>query len=271
MSTRLVWRLSLIHIFGTNAREGRGLQQLQEAVSLVADGRLPTDPLRIRYSRPLEEAAALLEPAVREIVPADLESRWVSLRLLDGESSLYHSLNRFLYTDLNQNETLTAKIDEARALLEKESGGKTAADLVVTAIFDTAETIAQQVTSRAAGRIRQWDRRLDRLFTSKTFGIPVMLVLLGVVFWITLAGANYPSQLLAEAFFWLEGRLSDIFTAAGLPPWLHGALISGVYRTLAWVISVMLPPMAIFFPLFTFLEDLGYLPRVAFNLSLIHI
>lgn len=260
-------RLLGVPVVGTNAREGRGLQQLQEAVSLVADGRLPTDPLRIRYSRPLEEAAALLEPAVCEIVPADLESRWLSLRLLDGESSLYHSLNRFLYTDLNQNETLTAKIEEARALLEKESGGKTAADLVVTAIFDTAETIAQQVTSRAAGRIRQWDRRLDRLFTSKTFGIPVMLVLLGVVFWITLAGANYPSQLLAEAFFWLEGRLSDIFTAAGLPPWLHGALISGVYRTLAWVISVMLPPMAIFFPLFTFLEDLGYLPRVAFNLD----
>lgn len=94
-----------------------------------------------------------------------------------------------------------------------------------------------------------------------------MLALLGAVFWITLAGANYPSQLLAEALFRLEERLGALFAAAGAPAWLEGVLLSGSYRTLAWVVSVMLPPMAIFFPLFTYLEDLGYLPRVAFNLD----
>lgn len=260
-------RLLGVPVVGTNARDGRGLRQLQEAVCRVAAGKMSAEPLRIGYSRPLEEAAAQLEPAVRKIVPSELDSRWVALRLLDGESSLYSSLNRYLKIDLQKNEALTANIDSARALLEKESGGKTAADLVVTAIFETAEKIAQQVTSKTDGRTRQWDRRLDRLLTSKTFGIPVMLALLGVVFWITLAGANYPSQLLAEAFFWLEERLSALFAAAGAPAWLEGALVSGIYRTLAWVVSVMLPPMAIFFPLFTFLEDLGYLPRVAFNLD----
>ena len=177
--------------------------------------------------------------------------------------TLDRSLNRFLNIYLPQNEMLTVKIAEAKALLKKESGGKTASDLIVTAIFETAENIARRVTAAAVDQARQWDRRLDRLLTSKGFGIPVMLALLGVLFWITITGANYPSQLLATALFWIEGRLSNIILATGAPPWLHGALVTGVYRTLAWVVSVMLPPMAIFFPLFTFLEDLG--------LSLIHI
>lgn len=88
-----------------------------------------------------------------------------------------------------------------------------------------------------------------------------------MVFWITLIGANYPSKVLADVLFWGQDRLTDFFLWLGTPPWVHGALVLGVYRVLAWVVSVMLPPMAIFFPLFTLLEDFGYLPRVAFNLD----
>ena len=87
------------------------------------------------------------------------------------------------------------------------------------------------------------------------------------MFYLTIAGANVPSALLADALFALQDVLSGLCAAIGMPAWLHGALVLGVYRTLAWVVSVMLPPMAIFFPLFTLLEDLGYLPRVAFNLD----
>lgn len=94
-----------------------------------------------------------------------------------------------------------------------------------------------------------------------------MLLLLCVIFYITITGANYPSQLLSQGLFWVQDRLTDFFVWANAPEWLHGALVLGVYRVLAWVVSVMLPPMAIFFPLFTLLEDLGYLPRVAFNLD----
>ena len=94
-----------------------------------------------------------------------------------------------------------------------------------------------------------------------------MLALLAAVFWITITGANYPSELLSRGLFWVQDRLTDLFVYLHAPAWLHGALVLGVYRVLAWVVSVMLPPMAIFFPLFTLLEDLGYLPRVAFNLD----
>ena len=111
------------------------------------------------------------------------------------------------------------------------------------------------------------DRRLDRIFTSRWSGYPVMIGLLAVVFWLTITGANYPSQLLSEGLFWVQDRLTELFQYLHAPDWLHGALILGVYRVLAWVVSVMLPPMAIFFPLFTLLEDAGYLPRIAYNLD----
>ena len=94
-----------------------------------------------------------------------------------------------------------------------------------------------------------------------------MLLLLFFVFWLTITGANYPSALLANALFWVQERLSDLFCLLHAPKWLHDCLVLGVWRVLAWVVSVMLPPMAIFFPLFTLLEDFGYLPRVAFNLD----
>lgn len=94
-----------------------------------------------------------------------------------------------------------------------------------------------------------------------------MLALLAVIFWLTITGANYPSGLLTNLLFGIEDKLTDIFVSLNVPGWIHGALLTGTYRTLAWVVSVMLPPMAIFFPLFTLLEDLGYLPRVAFNLD----
>ena len=112
-----------------------------------------------------------------------------------------------------------------------------------------------------------WDQRIDRLVTSPIFGLPLMLFILAVVFWLTIAGANVPSAMLASMLFWVEDQAAAMFDTIGAPWWLTGFVWHGVFRGLAWVISVMLPPMAIFFPLFTILEDLGYLPRVAFNLD----
>ena len=120
---------------------------------------------------------------------------------------------------------------------------------------------AQVVRGERADRLRR-QRRLDRLLTSKSTGIPLMLLLFGLVVWLTVAGANGPSALLTALF----ARLGEVLEGwlAPAPVWLSGILLDGVYRVTAWVVAVMLPPMAIFFPLFTLLEDLGYLPRVAF-------
>lgn len=140
-------------------------------------------------------------------------------------------------------------------------------DEIVSAIYRQAEVIAANVVRQHPSRGQGSDDRIDSVLTSRTLAYPLMLLLLAAVFWITVSGANYPSSVLAGILFHMEGWLTRLFTWLGSPQWLHGVLVLGVYRTLAWVVSVMLPPMAIFFPIFTFLEDLGYLPRVAFNLD----
>lgn len=147
----------------------------------------------------------------------------------------------------------------------KNQCGDTFRDRIVETIYKRAEEISNNVVTN--NKKTDFDKKFDDILTSKAFGIPLMLVLLGIVFWLTITGANYPSELIAKFLFWGEDRLTELFTSINSPAWLHGVLVLGLYRTLAWVISVMLPPMAIFFPLFTLLEDLGYLPRVAYNLD----
>ncbi len=135
------------------------------------------------------------------------------------------------------------------------------------AFISQAEKIAAEVVRSSGQNRRGRDRRLDRLFTSPATAIPLMLLFLLGIFWLTICGANYPSSLLSSLLFGIEAKLLDLAQAAGAPAWLSGLLIQGMYRVLAWVVSVMLPPMAIFFPLFTLLEDFGYLPRIAYNLD----
>lgn len=139
-------------------------------------------------------------------------------------------------------------------------------DKIVADIYANAEAIAAGTITKPPAA-KSWDARIDDILTSRMFGYPIMLALLGAIFWITIEGANVFSEMLATALFGLQDVISGWFHAANAPEWLHGVLVLGLYRGLAWVVSVMLPPMAIFFPLFTLLEDLGYLPRVAFNMD----
>lgn len=142
----------------------------------------------------------------------------------------------------------------------------TITDRIVTSLYERAERVTRSCVTRH-GRDRDVTPALDAVLTSRLTGFPAMLLTLGLVLWVTVVGANYPSQVLAGLLFGLEDRLSALAAAVGAPAWLHGVLVLGAYRGLAWVVSVMLPPMAIFFPCFTLAEDLGYLPRVAFNLD----
>jgi len=125
-----------------------------------------------------------------------------------------------------------------------------------------AERYAVQVVRGEEAQRKRRQQRLDRLLTSKSTGVPLMLLLFGLVVWLTVAGANVPSAMLTALFARIGAALESWLS--GAPAWLSGVLLDGVYRVTAWVVAVMLPPMAIFFPLFTLLEDLGYLPRVAF-------
>ncbi|RMF58244.1 MAG: ferrous iron transporter B [Calditrichaeota bacterium] len=147
--------------------------------------------------------------------------------------------------------------------------GENLHDSVMDAIYQDAAGIARRVVTVSGEKPRfDWERTLDRLLTSRVTGFPIMLLLLAVVFWLTIAGANVPSSMLATLLVdTLHPALKGLAANMGMPWWLDGLLIDGMYLAMAWVVSVMLPPMAIFFPLFTLLEDFGYLPRVAFNLD----
>ncbi len=138
---------------------------------------------------------------------------------------------------------------------------------IVRSVYNDAERISRSAIRQKGRRYGNFDQVVDRFLTSPLTGLPVMAFILAVIFWVTIVGANYPSQILATFLFWIEKQASLFFTSLGVPWWLTGFIWHGVYRALAWVIAVMLPPMAIFFPLFTILEDLGYLPRVAFNMD----
>jgi ferrous iron transport protein B len=155
----------------------------------------------------------------------------------------------------------------ARAEALRPQLGSGFRDEMVKSLYSEAERIAGRAVSSKDNRKYDLDQRIDRLVTSPIFGLPLMLVLLAAVFWITIVGANVPSAMIATALFWVEDKMAGLFTSLNMPWWLTGFIWHGVYRGLAWVIAVMLPPMAIFFPVFTILEDLGYLPRVAFNLD----
>ncbi len=140
-------------------------------------------------------------------------------------------------------------------------------DEIVKSLYTEAESIARRAVKAASDKKYDFDQKVDRLVTSPLTGLPIMLLLLGLIIWLTVEGANVASDAIATVLFTLGDWGRALFESINAPWWITGLLWDGIYRGLAWVIAVMLPPMAIFFPAFTFMEDLGYLPRVAFNLD----
>lgn len=147
--------------------------------------------------------------------------------------------------------------------------GESIHDILMENIYENAAEIAKKSVKYPDKEVAfSFDRTLDKILTSKYLGFPIMFVMLGIVFWLTIQGANYPSGLLSNLLVdTIHPALKSFAANINLPWWLSGVLIDGAYLAMAWVVSVMLPPMAIFFPLYTLLEDFGYLPRVAFNMD----
>ncbi len=140
-------------------------------------------------------------------------------------------------------------------------------DEIVKSLYHEAEAIAKRAVKSVGDKKYDFDQRIDRIVTAPLTGLPIMLGLLALIIWLTVSGANVVSEAIAAVLFWLGNQGRSLFQWLGFPWWITGFLWDGVYLGLAWVVSVMLPPMMIFFPAFTILEDLGYLPRVAFNLD----
>ncbi len=252
-------------VVSTSARSGEGLKELAAAVS-GSLGR-PPQQMKIRYLPVIEEAVSMLEPAVERVLKGALPARWLALRMLAGEEGLVRAAEEALGLPFTEEqEVRQARWKAAHFLEEQGYLPERVRDTAASCVVLRAEEICCEAV-KAPPACSECDRRLDRFFTGKWTAVPVMLLLLALIFWITIAGANLPSALLSQLLFGAEPHFWRLAGAVGAPEWLSSLMIDGVWHTLSWVTAVMLPPMAIFFPLFTLLEDFGYLPRVAFNLD----
>ena len=244
----------------TAARSGYGMDELKETLNTVVHGNYKFNNKPVYYDDEIESMVNSIKDELYEIIPS-VNPRWLGLRLIDGDESILTSLNDYTENDiLDDLNTIKSKLPD---IFDKS---KIRSHLSKTT-YDYAKSISDQVVTVTNSKAFDRDEKIDRVVSSKIFGIPLMLLLLCGVLWLTIQGANYPSEIISNVLFAVEPKIYDLLNSMSFPIWLNEMITYGMYRTLAWVVSVMLPPMAIFFPLFTLLEDLGYLPRVAFNLD----
>lgn len=245
-----------IPIVLTSARKGIGMNELEKTIEKISLNKEEYRPSLVKYDYETEEIVNKIIPYLEKMHIANL--RWTALRLIDSPISIF-SYERENHLNKSQAENL---VD----LLELDLNSTAIREKISEQNYNYANNLKQKYVTEDLKKINR-DKKIDDIITSKIFGIPIMLMLLGIIFWITIQGANIPSRLLSNVLFDFQYKLTSWFTLWGVSDFIRGFFVDGMYRTLAWVVSVMLPPMAIFFPLFTLLEDLGYLPRVAFNLD----
>ena len=240
-----------IPVYAVEARSRDSARALMDAIETSS---FEAHPATIAYPGDVERA---LEPIEAALPPGPLPRRFLALKLLEGDPELLQELEAYVTEDAKK---------AARQAQQTLGPGKLP-DVFTSAALSTAQALTRGVVTQTAAPGARRDRRMDRLLTSRLLGYPMMLLLLALVFWLTIVGTNSISDGLQWVLNQGEAGLLWLFSRFRAPQWLTGLLVLGAYRTTAWVCAVMLPPMAVFFPLFTLLEDVGYLPRVAFLLD----
>lgn len=259
-----------VPVVGTIARKEKTLNKLMQSVYEVCTENCSDELFKIEYPESIENAITIVEKSAKELLCSSLFTnyRWISLKLLEGNSKIISSIENYLNINLVDNENISCSVNKAKEILEDNNINISSfKDIIVSTIMYHSEKISLDVIRCKRQNYSVRTNKIDKILTSKLTGIPIMLLFFALIFWITITGANYPSALLTKFFNYIETKLVLLFEHFNSPLWLIDISVFGLYRTLAWIVAVMLPPMAIFFPLFTILEDLGYLPRIAFNLD----
>ena len=250
---------------GVSAARYEGLDELEENMIKLVEGRLHTVFIPVRYPKAIEKATESIAPVLAR--KYGIKAVFPVIKLIENEHGFVSAFER-RFGEIASDPELTGAIGKAARIMR--DGGitkKNVSDRVAACAVLRAEEICLSAVDASEQKAVRRDGKIDSVLTGGIWGIPVMLLLFAGIFWITVSGANYPSQWIASGFAIAEEWLCKGLSAINAPPVLADIIVNGVWRVLSWVVSVMLPPMAIFFPLFTLLEDLGYLPRVAFNLD----
>lgn len=255
-----------IPVVGTTARKKKTLENLLSTLDKVCRKEIIPNPKIVKYPDNLENGIIKLTDVLKsEFKLPSYIYRFLALKILDGNEKILLSIEENFSISILENEKITHFKKEI--LKEENLNKKDLKSIITSSIVNRAESVAKDVCTFENPDYSKRDRKIDKILTSKIFGFPIMIIFLGIIFWITIVGANYPSQLLLNFFAMIQEKLIYFLTYINCPTWLSDMLVLGIFQTLTWIVSVMLPPMAIFFPLFTFLEDLGYLPRIAFNMD----
>ncbi len=252
-----------IPVAETVARKKRTLGKFMSAVATACSNN--SQPYSVHYSDDIEKAISTVEPLLSPICTERISARFLALRLIENERSFIDKAEASFGIKFSENSDIYRAVNNAKSALgmlgvTPDKFEDEIASTLVSAAHNICDGVINHSTKPSKGYA-------DKLLTGRLTAYPIMLLLLMFIFWLTITGANYPSEWLGDILFKFEDVLHDLFAQMSVPAWLDGVIISGAYRVLAWVTSVMLPPMAIFFPLFTLLEDSGYLPRIAYNLD----
>ncbi len=249
------------------AQKKKSLKELTDAIDDTISQK-PDGKFKIEYSKEIESAIEAVEKKITPYLNGKIDARWLSVRLISQDLSIKEEINELLGKDFWENEEINEVVcEKINELNEKGFDKEKLNDAISNARIKKAEELCRGVVKCDKKHQNSFDRKMDRILTSKWTGYPIMLLMLALIFYLTIEGANYPSEWLSNTLFSFEVVLEKVFNYFNAPIWVTSLFVSGMYRVTAWVVSVMLPPMAIFFPLFTLLEDSGILPRIAYNLD----
>lgn len=248
-----------IPVVPMSARSHEGFDEVKEAIEKVGSLAFEANQAPVCYQQDLEYAIQKVSEVIR---CRKMNRRFLALKLLDPE------VDDTMFYDAIENVQEVKELTTSMIVyLEGKGIYNQYEDEIVRALNSKAKEISEECIIFNNASYQQRDMRIDRIVTSRVGGLVWMVVLLSVIFWITISGANVPSELLSQMFVNIEDWLHGLFASWSMNPLITSFIVDGIVKTCGWVISVMLPPMAIFFPLFTLLEDFGYLPRIAFNLD----
>ncbi len=242
----------------TSVRDQIGINELKDKIRDVISMEYEFKKEENYYGEDIENKVSFVEDKIKSLVSFK-NTRWLSLRILDSPKSFFNFMEKHL------DEEGIHHIYEVKDSLDNKDE-ESLREIIVGKIYKYCRDLKEKCVKEVGDKYLR-DRKIDDIVTSKKYGIPIMFALLAVVLFITITLSNIPSSMLSSMFNFLEGKLSGLLMFLGFNGVFHDIIVYGVFRITGWVISVMLPPMAIFFPMFTFLEDLGYLPRVAFNMD----
>lgn len=265
IDTEQLSKLLGVPVVRATARSGKGINELLEIVYRISNETLLNENTTLFYNNSVESAVKQVSRALKGQIDTERNLRFFSLRLIENDESFNTSFKASFGEDILLKGNLRASIKSAQTKLKQF--GVNVSQTVTTAIFDKSEDIAESVSKKLPSKKDAFEKQLDNLLLGKYTSIPIMLLLFGAVLWITIAGSNYPSDWLRGVFDSFQVWLADWLVSIHAPDIFISLFVNGILRVLLWVVAVMLPPMAIFFPLFALLEDFGILPRIAFNLD----